>query len=69
MYKVETIRECYMVASGLPEATDNHAEQIAHMSCHILLAVQTYQSTSVIDDDIRLKIGIHTGTCSAQAGK
>ncbi|XP_072047901.1 atrial natriuretic peptide receptor 2-like [Amphiura filiformis] len=67
VYKVETIGDAYMVASGLPIRNgSNHAYEIAKMSVDML---QSITSVSAIGDrtheSVQLRIGIHTGPCVA----
>jgi len=69
VYKVETVKEVYMAASGLPEPDGDHMNQIAHFALDIKeclierperLAVNKSNSKSST-----LKIGIHCGTVIA----
>ena len=66
VYKVETINDSYMVASGLPERNgDRHAPEIANLCIDLL-----YITPGILlshDPTIRLKIriGIHTGATTA----
>ena len=66
VYKVETINDSYMVASGLPERNgDRHAAEIANLSLELL-----YITPGILishDPSLRLKIriGIHTGGTTA----
>ena len=55
MYKVETINDTYMVASGLPERNgDRHAAEIANL-CLELMAI-TPSIMVLHDPSMRLKI-------------
>ncbi|KAM9853487.1 retinal guanylyl cyclase 2 [Aulostomus maculatus] len=66
VYKVETIGDAYMVASGLPKRNGNkHAAEIASMSLNILSAVGTFRMRHMPDVPVRIRIGIHSGPCVA----
>ena len=41
MYKVETIGDAYMVAAGVPEVNDTHAQEIAKMALDLLAKVSS----------------------------
>ena len=60
-YKVETIGDAYMVASGIPERNGNeHARQIARMA----LTIQKSSSNFIIphtDEYIKIRSGLHSG--------
>ncbi|KAK1167356.1 retinal guanylyl cyclase 2 [Acipenser oxyrinchus oxyrinchus] len=62
VYKVETIGDAYMVASGLPKCNENrHTAEIANMSLDILSAVGTFKMRHMPDVPVRIRIGLHTG--------
>ncbi|KAM6945893.1 retinal guanylyl cyclase 2 [Aplochiton taeniatus] len=66
VYKVETIGDAYMVASGLPKRNGNkHAAEIANMSLNILSSVGSFQMRHMPDVPVRIRIGIHSGSCVA----
>ncbi|XP_020376032.2 retinal guanylyl cyclase 2 [Rhincodon typus] len=66
VYKVETIGDAYMVASGLPKRNGNkHAAEIANMSLAILSSVGTFKMRHMPDVPIRIRIGMHSGPCVA----
>lgn len=66
VYKVETIGDAYMVASGLPKRNgDRHAVDIAHMALDILAFVGTYQLEHLPGIPLWIRIGVHSGPCAA----
>ncbi|CAH1774633.1 unnamed protein product [Owenia fusiformis] len=66
VYKVETIGDSYMVASGLPSRNGNkHVYEIANMSLDLMAVTATLELGDITNDKIELRIGIHTGHCVA----
>ncbi|KAI5104397.1 retinal guanylyl cyclase 2 isoform X1, partial [Silurus meridionalis] len=66
VYKVETIGDAYMVASGLPVPNGNrHAAEISNMALDILSAVGTFKMRHMPEVPVRIRIGLHTGPCVA----
>ncbi|XP_030591671.1 heat-stable enterotoxin receptor [Archocentrus centrarchus] len=66
VYKVETIGDAYMVASGLPKRNGNrHAVDIAHMALDILSFVGTFELQHLPGIPLWIRIGIHSGPCAA----
>uniref|UniRef100_A0A8C8CTN2 Guanylate cyclase n=1 Tax=Oncorhynchus tshawytscha TaxID=74940 RepID=A0A8C8CTN2_ONCTS len=66
VYKVETIGDAYMVASGLPVPNGNrHAAEISSMALDILSAVGTFKMRHMPDVPVRIRIGLHSGPCVA----
>uniref|UniRef100_A0A6Q2WS68 Guanylate cyclase n=1 Tax=Esox lucius TaxID=8010 RepID=A0A6Q2WS68_ESOLU len=66
VYKVETIGDAYMVASGLPVPNGNrHAAEISNMALDILSAVGTFKMRHMPDVPVRIRIGLHSGPCVA----
>uniref|UniRef100_A0A3Q3WL00 Guanylate cyclase n=1 Tax=Mola mola TaxID=94237 RepID=A0A3Q3WL00_MOLML len=70
VYKVETIGDAYMVVSGLPVRNGKlHAREIAGMSLALLEQVRTFKIRHRPNDQLRLRIGIHTGpVCAGVVG-
>nr|AYD91334.1 Olfactory guanylyl cyclase GC-D [Neotrygon kuhlii] len=66
VYKVETIGDAYMVASGLPKRNGNkHAAEIANMSLHLLSSVGSFKMRHMPEVPIKIRIGMHSGPCVA----
>ncbi|OAF69831.1 hypothetical protein A3Q56_02426, partial [Intoshia linei] len=62
VYKVETIGDAYMVVSGLPTRNGNlHAQEICSMSLSLLKCIKTFKIKHRPNDNILLRIGIHSG--------
>ncbi|KAH7950852.1 hypothetical protein HPB52_002414 [Rhipicephalus sanguineus] len=62
VYKVETIGDAYMVASGLPVRNGMlHAREIARMSLALLRTVRSFSIRHRPQEQLKLRIGIHTG--------
>uniref|UniRef100_A0A8I3XCG4 Guanylate cyclase n=1 Tax=Callithrix jacchus TaxID=9483 RepID=A0A8I3XCG4_CALJA len=66
VYKVETIGDAYMVASGLPKRNGNrHAVDIAKMALEILSFMGTFELEHLPGLPIWIRIGVHSGPCAA----
>ncbi|KAL0983976.1 hypothetical protein UPYG_G00135440 [Umbra pygmaea] len=66
VYKVETIGDAYMVASGLPRRNGNrHAVDISRMALDILEFMGTFQLRHMPGLPVWIRIGVHSGPCAA----
>ncbi|XP_055347993.1 atrial natriuretic peptide receptor 2-like [Paramacrobiotus metropolitanus] len=66
VYKVETIGDSYLLASGLPTRNGiRHAGEIARMTLSMLLATESISSPIEATERLRLRVGIHSGPCAA----
>ncbi|XP_051922703.1 atrial natriuretic peptide receptor 1 [Hippocampus zosterae] len=70
VYKVETIGDAYMVVSGLPVRNGRlHGPEVARMALALLGAVTTFRIRHRPDEQLKLRIGIHSGpVCAGVVG-
>ncbi|XP_074628982.1 atrial natriuretic peptide receptor 1-like [Acropora palmata] len=62
VYKVETIGDSYMVASGLPNRNGiRHAGEISNMSLDLLSAMSNFKIRHLPGQQLQLRIGMHSG--------
>ena len=57
--KIKTIGDAYMVAAGVPEEKDNHAQLMFGFAKEILQTLQDFNQT--IGTDLKIRIGISSG--------
>ncbi|XP_050396381.1 uncharacterized protein LOC126814954 [Patella vulgata] len=66
VYKVETINDSYMVASGLPTRIGNrHSLEVAALACDLIDMMSKRRFSAAGNKFIQLRIGINTGPCMA----
>ena len=62
VYKVETISDSYLVASGLPKKNgDKHATEICSMALSLLSACGMIERPDKRPQTIEIRAGVHTG--------
>ncbi|KAK9758685.1 hem-NO-binding [Popillia japonica] len=63
VYKVETVGQVYMAASGAPERTERHAPNVANISLCMIDKVK--EMSKYLGSDVDVRIGIHSGSAVA----
>lgn len=61
--KIKTIGDCYMVVAGVPTRNPLHCQQIAQFSIDAMSAIDEYAKNFPFD--LKIRIGLHTGTVAA----
>uniref|UniRef100_A0A8C6TBK4 Guanylate cyclase n=1 Tax=Neogobius melanostomus TaxID=47308 RepID=A0A8C6TBK4_9GOBI len=62
VYKVETIGDAYMCASGVPNRNGNrHAAEVANMSLDLLHAIGAFRIKHMPEIKVKIRIGLHSG--------
>ncbi|XP_061421121.1 guanylate cyclase 2G-like isoform X1 [Lethenteron reissneri] len=66
VYKVETIGDAYMVASGLPVRNGvRHVEEISIMSLHFLSSIINFRIRHLPKEQLKIRIGVNSGSVVA----
>ncbi|XP_062582692.1 atrial natriuretic peptide receptor 1-like [Saccostrea cucullata] len=65
VYKVETIGDAYMCASGLPQRNVYHHAEMAKLSISIMRTVNKFKIRHRPRKKLELRAGIHSGPCVA----
>ncbi|XP_046360161.2 adenylate cyclase, germination specific-like [Haliotis rufescens] len=66
VYKVETIGDAYMVVSGLPQRNaSRHVTEVTLMAVELLVGVKDFRIPHMPEQDLNLRIGVHTGSVVA----
>uniref|UniRef100_A0A3B4AL70 Guanylate cyclase n=1 Tax=Periophthalmus magnuspinnatus TaxID=409849 RepID=A0A3B4AL70_9GOBI len=69
VYKVETIGDAYMVASGLPISNGNkHAIEICTMALHFLNAIKDFKIRHMPNERLAIRVGIHSPVVAGVVG-
>jgi len=61
VYKVETIGDAYMVASGLPTVYDRHAQEMSLLALELQDSVKNHVIQHLPHQQLQLRIGLHSG--------
>lgn len=57
--KIKTIGDAYMVASGIPEQVERHAEQLVRLGLKMLFEIEQFNQQEGVA--LSLRVGIHSG--------
>ncbi|KAF8376554.1 gcy-36 [Pristionchus pacificus] len=60
VYKVETVGDCYVTVTGVPEHIDDHAEILCHTALGMLWESREVKNP-LTDEPVLVRIGIHSG--------
>jgi len=61
--KIKTIGDCYMIVGGVPDRSVTHCQQVADFAIAAIKCVEDYAKET--NYDLKIRIGIHTGTVVA----
>ena len=66
VYKVATIGDAYMVASGVPLRNGTrHASEICEMAAALVLTANKLYVPHLPNERLRMRCGVHSGSCVA----
>lgn len=70
IFKVETVGDCYVAASGLPEFQPDHAYQVSCFAVEIMAVFELAKFTlaGILGEDVyglRLRVGLNSGGITA----
>ena len=66
VYKVATIGDAYIVASGLPIRNGNrHAGEIAAMALEMIESIKGFEIPHIPGSFLNMRVGLHSGPCVA----
>lgn len=61
--KIKTLGDAFMVAGGMPDYQEDHAEKVAHMALDMIATTKAFSTE--MGEKIQLRIGIHSGPAVA----
>lgn len=61
--KIKTLGDAFMVAGGMPDYQEDHAEKVAHMALDMIATTKAFSKE--MGEEIQLRIGIHSGPAVA----
>jgi len=61
VYKIATIGDAYLVASGLPHMTTDHSRQVCLLALDIRQAIQNFRIEHLPSHKLQQRIGLHSG--------
>ncbi|ESN91984.1 hypothetical protein HELRODRAFT_90075 [Helobdella robusta] len=61
LYKCETTKDVYMVASGVPKKIRHHASEIATMALDMFTTINKFEIPGTNNNVLQLRIGLHSG--------
>eukprot|EP00928_Gymnodinium_smaydae_P047614 TRINITY_DN3178_c1_g1_i1.p1 TRINITY_DN3178_c1_g1~~TRINITY_DN3178_c1_g1_i1.p1 ORF type:complete len:1202 (+),score=172.40 TRINITY_DN3178_c1_g1_i1:139-3606(+) len=63
VYKVETVGDAYICASGLPDASAHSASAMLLLANDIRRELTTFKAQCGLPDGLNIRVGLHTGSC------
>lgn len=68
VFKVETIGDCYMAVTGVPDQLNDHADKMAKFSLDLIAGLQRIKCSKAYltgVNDLEIRVGMHSGPCTA----